>query len=185
MAELIERLRDEADLYANEGAEDIALLLNEAADALSKATPDWKGYALLGDPARTGGYVMEHSAAPPDPELGAEFIIRPATEKDRDGGRQVGETRPTDGGPIQPETMAIRIGFLNVAALDALEAQLRVLREENFPAPVSGVAPVEAPRYAVRWSNSGYVVYTPDGRTLTPEEVERALGVDLPDGVKR
>lgn len=104
--------------------------------------PDWKGYALLGDPARTGGYVMEHSAAPPDPELGAEFIIRPATAKDREGNRKVGESRLTDGGPIQPETMAIRIGFLNVAALDALEAQLRILREENFPADVpAGVNP--------------------------------------------
>jgi hypothetical protein len=103
-------------------------------DTLQRLRPDWRGYALLGDPARTGGYVMEHSAAPPDPELGAEFIIRPAMEKDREGNRKVGESRLTNGGPIQPETMAIRIGFLNVAALDALEAQLRILREENFPA---------------------------------------------------
>lgn len=41
-----------------------------------------------------------------------------------------------------------------------------------------GVNPCEAPSYGVRWSTSGYVIYTkPDGRTLTPEEVERALGV--------
>jgi hypothetical protein len=105
---------------------------NKCAELMTQR-PDWKGYALLGDPAKTGGYVMEHSAAPPDPELGAEFIIRPATQKDREGNRQVGESRKTDGSPIQPEVMAIRIGFLNAAGLDALEAQLRVLREENFP----------------------------------------------------
>lgn len=94
-----------------------------------KLVPDWKGYALLG----TGLYAINHSAAPPDPELGAELIISIATDKDRDGNRQLYEERATDGGPIQPDVMAVRIGFLNAGAVDALESQLRYLREANFP----------------------------------------------------
>jgi hypothetical protein len=103
--------------------------------------PDWKGYALLG----TGRYCLENSAAPPDPELGAELIIRPATDKDKAGNRKIGEERDTDGGLIQPEDMAIRIGFLTPEALDALESQLRHLRRENFPESVAALPASLAP----------------------------------------
>ena len=38
--------------------------------------PNWKGYALLG----TGRYLLDHSDAPADDELGAELVISLATE---------------------------------------------------------------------------------------------------------
>jgi len=105
--------------------------------------PPWKGYALLG----TGNYILNNSAAPPDPELGAEFFITFATDADKSGNRQVGETRANDpnAAPVRPEEMVLRIGFLTPQALDALEGQLRVLREENFPESVAAqpsLAPV-------------------------------------------
>jgi hypothetical protein len=51
--------------------------------------------------------------------------------------------------------------------------------------PVAGVMVAPESRYAVRWSTGGYVVYEKDGgRTLTPEEVERALGVAIPQTPK-
>lgn len=97
-----------------------------------RVTPECKGYALLG----TGMYCIESSGAPPDPELGAELFIRFATDADKSGDRQIGESRDTDPNapPVQPEEMVIRIGFLSEVAIDALEEQLRVLRAENFPA---------------------------------------------------
>jgi hypothetical protein len=46
----------------------------------------------------------------------------------------------------------------------------------------AGVSPTPAPRYAVRWSTGGYLAYEKDGgRTLTPDELEKALNAD---GVK-
>lgn len=94
-----------------------------------KLVPDWKGYALLG----TGNYVINHSADF-DPELGAELLITLATDADRTGGRQIGESRdnPNDAPPIQADDMVIRIGFLNERALFALEDQLRMLRAVHF-----------------------------------------------------
>lgn len=113
------------------------------ADSVTPAAPpDWKGYALLG----TGHYAINHTPGPPDPELGAELIISIATEADKAGNRQVGEERDTnpDNGPLMPEQMAVRIGFLTATALDALESQLRHLRRENFPA-AAGERPNQAP----------------------------------------
>lgn len=95
--------------------------------------PSYRGYALLG----TGRYVLNYSAAPADPDLGAELIISLASEQERHG-RKVGERRmPAEPGkPIQPEEMAVRIGFLTEAGLCALEDQLIHLRAEHFPGTV-------------------------------------------------
>jgi hypothetical protein len=92
--------------------------------------PAWKGYALLG----TGNYVIQHSAEF-DPELGAELFITLATDEDREGGRQIGESRATrnPNQPVYPEDMVLRIGFLSERALFALEDQLRTIRELHFP----------------------------------------------------
>lgn len=91
-----------------------------------RIVPDWKGYALLG----SGRYLINH-AANYDPELGAELIITLATEKDREGGRKIGESRPNaeDSPPVQPDEMVIRIGFLNGDALFVLEDQLADVRK--------------------------------------------------------
>ena len=91
--------------------------------------PNWKGYALLG----TGRYLLDHSDAPADDELGAELVISLATEADKAGGRQIGERREVGPRTIQPENMAIRIGFANERGLYALEDQLWLLRQEHFP----------------------------------------------------
>ncbi len=74
-----------------------------------RVVPDWKGYALLG----TGNYVITHSATF-DERLGAELIITLATDADKAGNRQVGESRmnPDDAPPIESDEMVIRIGFL-------------------------------------------------------------------------
>lgn len=106
--------------------------------------PDQKGYARLG----TGQYCIDHTPGPPDPELGAELIITIASEQDKAGNRQVAEERDTDpsAGPIQPEQMVIRIGFMSAAAIDALESQLRHLRRENFPESTGGVRDKENDR---------------------------------------
>lgn len=94
--------------------------------------PHYRGYANLG----AGQYILNHSAAG-NP---AEFVISIATE-DEKAGRVVGDEMPNaPDAAIQPEVMAVRIGFANVAGLDAMEARLRHLRAEHFPsaAPVSG-----------------------------------------------
>ena len=92
--------------------------------------PAWRGYALLG----TRNYLLNHSAAPPDPELGAEFFITFASEADKAGNRQVGESRDTDvSGPIEAKDMVLRIGFTCHEAVDALTDQLALMRKENFP----------------------------------------------------
>jgi hypothetical protein len=101
-----------------------------ALKAEQSTIPPWRGYALLG----TGNYVINHTADF-DPELGAELIITIATDDDRSGNRQVGESRDNDPNklPIQAADMAIRIGFLNERGLFALEDQLRMLRSVHFP----------------------------------------------------
>lgn len=86
--------------------------------------PDFRGYAHLG----TGQYLLNNSAKG-DP---AELIISIATEKEK-AGRVVGDHRDNPpGSQLQPDAMAVRIRFATVAGLDALEAQLRFLREEHF-----------------------------------------------------
>jgi hypothetical protein len=114
-----------------------------------RLVPAWKGYALLG----TGMYSLNHSAAPADPELGAEFFITLATDEQKSGNRQIGERRANDvrHDPVQPEEMVLRIGFLTPQALYALEDQLRLLRAEHFPASASPVEPVAPP--VVAWLN--------------------------------
>lgn len=100
--------------------------------------PHYRGYANLG----TGQYLMNHSAAG-NP---AEFVISVATEAEK-AGRVVGDEMPNaPGNTIQPEVMAVRIGFANVAGLDAMEARLRHLRAEHFAAtPAQPIADMSAP----------------------------------------
>lgn len=89
-----------------------------------------RGYAHLG----IGAYVINHSAAPHP----AELIISIATE-DEKRGRAIGEERPNpEGYAMQPEMMVVRLRFENAAGLDALERQLRYLREEHFGAEKGG-----------------------------------------------
>lgn len=87
--------------------------------------PDYRGYARLG----IGAYLLNCTPAG-EP---AELVISLATEEEK-AGRVVGDLRVNpDPQPIQPEVMAVRLRFENVAGLDALEQQLRLLREEHFP----------------------------------------------------
>ncbi len=87
--------------------------------------PEHRGYAHLG----TGQYLLNHSAALP-----AELVISVATEGEK-AGRVVGDDRENvDGTVIMPDDMCVRIRFENVAGLDALEKQLRYLRDAHFPA---------------------------------------------------
>lgn len=90
-----------------------------------------RGYALLG----TGQYCIKHTLDF-DHELGAELLITLATDEDKSGNRQVGESRddPEPGKPIQPEDMVIRIGFLSERGLFALEDQLAWIRKLHFAA---------------------------------------------------
>ncbi len=101
--------------------------------------PDWHGYALLG----TGRYILNASPPPMDPDLGAEFCITLATDEDRSDNRQIGEIRDnTRTTPYQPEEIAIRIGFLTPQALDAMEAQLTILRKDHWPETIAPSVPV-------------------------------------------
>jgi hypothetical protein len=97
--------------------------------------PDYRGYARLG----TGQYVLNNSANDgEEPEL----IISIATEEEK-AGRTVGEMRDNPPGRmLQPEEMCVRIRFASVAGLDALENQLRLLREECFGSPPAASAEV-------------------------------------------
>lgn len=86
--------------------------------------PDYRGYAHLG----IGAYVLNHSDVSEPPEL----IISIASEEQK-AGRQIGEERDNPPGyTIQPEEMCVRLRFANVAGLDALEKELRKLRETHF-----------------------------------------------------
>ena len=86
--------------------------------------PDFRGYAHLG----TGQYVINHSPAG-NP---AELIISVATDEEK-AGRVVGDTQNNpDGVLLRPEMMAVRLRFSSVAGLDALEGQLKLLREVHF-----------------------------------------------------
>lgn len=90
--------------------------------------PAFRGYAELG----AGQYLLNNSAKGEPVEL----IISIATEEEK-AGRVVGDHRDNpDGHILQPEAMAVRLRFASVAGLDALESQLRMLREEHFPESV-------------------------------------------------
>ena len=103
-----------------------ATLSQPAAEQGSDPIPSYRGYALLG----IGAYIIFHTDPPDEPEL----IIRIATASDVEGGRGIGETRRAPKRLVQPEEMAIRIGFTSVVGLDALEVQLHSLRAEHFSA---------------------------------------------------
>lgn len=87
--------------------------------------PDFRGYAHLG----VGAYVLNHSGPGELPEL----VVSVATEEEK-AGRVIGDHRDNPPGHVlQPDAMAVRLRFENVAGLDALESQLLMLREEHFP----------------------------------------------------
>lgn len=89
--------------------------------------PHYRGYAHLG----LGQYLINHSRAGDD----AELAISIATEAQK-AGRVVGDLRDNEPGEqVMPEDIAVRIRFENVAGLDALQQQLRLLREVHFAAP--------------------------------------------------
>ncbi len=97
--------------------------------------PHFRGFAHLG----LGRYRLFHSR----PGVDAELFIVPATP-DETAGRVVGDLRDDGPDEIPAELMAVRLRFENAAGLDALEQQLRLLRETHFPAPPTnqeGAAP--------------------------------------------
>lgn len=110
--------------------------------------PNYRGYAHLG----IGGYFLYHSHAN-DP---AELCIVPASAEEI-AGRAVGDLRDDGPDEIQAERMAVRLQFANVEGLDALEQQLRLLREVHFNAAqqkehgdevtskLTGVGPLDTP----------------------------------------
>lgn len=88
--------------------------------------PDYRGSANLG----TGQYLLNISNADDPPEL----IISIASESEK-AGRTVGDLQDNQPGTvIEPEQMAVRLGFATEAGLAALEQHLRILREERFAA---------------------------------------------------
>jgi len=128
-----------------------------------KLVPDWKGYALLG----TGHYVINHTADF-DEKLGAELLITMATEEDKSGNRQIGESRDvTDPKLIESDQMVIRIGFLNERGLFALEDQLRHIRQIHFTSPQ---APQAEPPVCQRCKGSGEREYMTNH--LGPDDYE-------------
>ena len=93
----------------------------------SKPVPDFRGYAALG----TGQYLL--NACPATEVLPAELVISIATEEEK-AGRVIGDLKDVEPGTeIDPSSMAVRLAFFSVSGLDALEQQLRILREESFP----------------------------------------------------
>ena len=87
--------------------------------------PNYRGYANLG----TGAYLLLHSHADDD----AELCIVPASESEKQG-REVGDLSQDGPEEVSADRMAVRIRFENVAGLDALEQQLRLLRKVHFNA---------------------------------------------------
>ena len=93
----------------------------------SEPVPDFRGYAALG----TGQYLL--NACPATEVLPAELVISIATEEEK-AGRVIGDLKVVEPGTeIDPSSMAVRLAFFSVSGLDALEQQLRILREESFP----------------------------------------------------
>ena len=88
--------------------------------------PHFRGFADLG----LGRYRLFHSRA----GVEAELCIVPATHEEV-AGRVVGDLRDDGPDEIPAELMAVRLRFENVAGLDALEQQLRLLRETHFLTP--------------------------------------------------
>jgi hypothetical protein len=158
-------LRDVAKLYAKYAA------LHSSQATKVQAVPEgfvlaphFRGYAHLG----IGAYVINHSAKG-EP---AELVISVATEEEK-AGRTVGDSR--DNAPdamLQPEAMAVRLRFENVAGLDALEQQLRFVRSEHFAeSPAQEVTQQAAP--------TAWLATDLDGRgdvAFTKEEAKSRAG---------
>jgi len=143
LRELVEEMRSSANA-ANAAGHDLAYsymlgwvkkfesLLNRAPAGGWVVVPPYRGYAKLG----LGAYLIDHSAHGQP----AELVISVATEAEK-AGRTVGDLRDTEeGAKIPVEKMAVRLEFANVAGLDALEQQLRILRSVHFG--TSPAAPV-------------------------------------------
>ncbi len=82
-----------------------------------------RGYALMG----AGAYIL--TVCDGD-ERGPELVISLATDEER-AARTVGDLRDVVRGQEIPlERTAIRLQFASIAGLDAVEQQLRFLREE-------------------------------------------------------
>ncbi len=83
--DLIQRLRDEGDLCSNEGASDIAALLDEAVNALEAPPPITQDKALKADADRYHwlrdwlafeGLLWCHFCKPPDAPVGNYWVLR-------------------------------------------------------------------------------------------------------------
>lgn len=121
--------------------------------AQSGPVPDFRGYAAMG----TAQYLLY--ACPATKDLPPELVIVPATEEEK-AGRIIGDLKECEPGlTIPPERIAIRIAFFSVDGLDALEQQLRILREESFPTSIANPAPADT-----------------DGERPTNTEVLEAIG---------
>jgi hypothetical protein len=135
----LEALAGPNPFYAiRKASEDLRSLIAELEAQEKVIAPHFLGYARLG----IGAYVINHSADDADPEL----VISIATEEEKSG-RSVGEDRDNkEGALIQPADIAVRIAFENVAGLDALEKQLRRLRESHFQASPPAQPKAEPPK---------------------------------------
>ena len=95
-----------------------------AAGQAAASGPRERGYAHLG----IGAYIINHTRADQYPEL----VITLATEHDK-ATRTIGDSQ--DNAPdseIAADDMIVRLAFKNVEGLDALEAQLKLLRDVHF-----------------------------------------------------
>lgn len=90
---------------------------------------EYRGYAHLG----IGAYIINHSSI--GAENGAELCISIATEEEKKC-REIGSLKDNpEGAVLHPEDMVVRLKFENVAGLNALEAQLALLRSVHFCNP--------------------------------------------------
>lgn len=97
--------------------------------------PDYRGFAILG----IGEYCIDHSVKGSP----AEVVICPATALEKMG-REVGDERENEeGDTIHPDDIAVRLLFENVAGLNALESQLRYVREVHFPDATPSLPAIE------------------------------------------
>ena len=123
-----EKLRDTA--RAGLTALHAAIAQPEQPAAVGKVmAPHYRGYASLG----CGQYILNNTA-----DFPAELIISIATDEETSG-RAVGDSRNLEPRNIlHSEDMVVQLRFENVAGLDALEQQLRFLREDLFPESIVG-----------------------------------------------
>lgn len=174
---LLKAACDEIRKYATPAGADDQVVLNLESALLSKTAqplqqeggkevpagyaivPDYRGYAHLG----FGQYLLDNTVKPAQ----AELVISVAKEHEKVGKVVGGLYLNAPDTVVQPEDMAVRIRFGNVAGLDALEQQLRLLRDEHFPesqppdnlqqASTAQVAPAKAWKCSFCGSSSSYV----------------------------